>query len=78
MQKYMIKVSFNLLKKIHVIYTKKIVPRPVVSLPRATSFNDNVAMNLHHLKENLWYLYFIDEFSPFSTGATIRNKIQKQ
>ena len=53
---------------------KKIVSRPVASLPRATSFNDNIAMNLHHLNENLRYLYFIDEFSPLSTGATIRNK----
>ena len=53
---------------------KKPVPRPVVSLPRATFFNDNVAMDLHHLNENLWYLHFIDEFSRFSTGATIRKK----
>ena len=53
---------------------KKPMPRPVVSLPRATSFNDNVAMDLHHLNENLWYLHFIDEFSRFSTDAIIRNK----
>ena len=52
------------------------MPRPVVSLPRATSFHDNVAMDLHHLNENLWYLHFIDQFSLFffSKGATTRNK----
>ena len=35
---------------------KKPVSRPVVLLPRATSFNDDVAMDLHHLNESLWYL----------------------
>ena len=50
------------------------MPRSVVSLPRATPFNDSVAMDLHHLNENLWYLHFADEFSRFSTGATIGNK----
>ena len=35
---------------------KKPVPRPVVSLPRATSINDDVAMDFHHLNESLCYL----------------------
>ena len=48
--------------------------RPVVSLQRATSFNENVATELHHLSRNLWYLHFTDEFSHFRTGTTIRNK----
>ena len=62
MQKYMIKVCFKLFKMLVTkesdscnLY-KKPMSRPVVSLPRARSFKDNVAMDLHHLNENLWYL----------------------
>ena len=62
MQKYMIKVCFKLFKILATkerdscnLY-KKPMPRPVVSLPRARCFNDNVAMDLHYLNENLWYL----------------------
>ena len=75
----MIKACFKLLKMLQKNYDscnldKKPVPRRIVPLARATSFNDNVAMHFHHLNEFLWYLHFIDEFSHFSTGASIRIK----
>ena len=61
----MIKACFKLLKMLQKNYDscnldKKPVPRRIVPLARATSFNDNVAMHLHHLNEFLWYLHFID------------------
>ena len=33
-----------------------------------------VAMDLHQLGDNLWYLHFIDEFSPFSNVVVIKSK----
>ena len=33
-----------------------------------------VAMDLHQLEDNLWYLHFIDEFSRFSNGVVIERK----
>ena len=42
---------------------KKPLPRPAVSIPKFLNFNEIVAMYLHQLDENLWYLYFIHELS---------------
>ena len=53
---------------------KKPSPRPVVSLPRATNFNQTVAMDLHSLDKNIWYFHMIDEFSRFSNAAIIKSK----
>ena len=53
---------------------KKPMPRPAVELPRAYDFNDTVAMDLHQLGPNLWYLHLIDEFSRFSNAAIIKSK----
>ena len=50
------------------------MPRPAVGLPRAYDFNDTVAMDLHQLGPNLWYLHLIDEFSRFSNAAIIKSK----
>ena len=42
---------------------KRSPPRPVVGLPRASDFNETVAVDLHQLGSNIWYLHIIDEFS---------------
>ena len=33
-----------------------------------------VAMDLHQLGDNLWYLHFMDEFSRFNNGVFIKSK----
>ena len=53
---------------------KKPLPIPAVSLPKPLNFNEMVAMDLHQLGDNLWYLHFIDEFSRFSNGVVIKSK----
>ena len=53
---------------------KKPLPRPAVSIPKSLSFNEIVAMDLHQLSDNLWYLHFIDEFPRFSNGVVIKSK----
>ena len=47
---------------------------PAVSIPRSLNFNEVVAIDLHQLGDNLWYLHFIDEFSRFSNGVVIKSK----
>ena len=53
---------------------KKPLPRPAVSIPKSLNFNKMVAMDLHQLGDNLWYLHFIDEFSRFSNSVVIKSK----
>ena len=53
---------------------KKPVPRPTVGLSRAEDFNHSVALDLHELGPNLWYLHMIDEFTRFSNAVLIREK----
>ena len=53
---------------------KRPSPRPVVSLPRATTFNQTVAMDLHSLEKNIWYFHMIDEFTRFSNAVIIKSK----
>ena len=53
---------------------KKPSPKPAVGLPLATEFNETVAMDLHELGPNLWYLHIIDEFTRFSAGCIVRSK----
>ena len=53
---------------------KKTSPRPVVGLPLATRYNETVAVDLHELDRNLWYLHIIDEFSRYSAGCIVRSK----
>ena len=50
---------------------KKPFPRLTVGLFKATYFNDTVAMDLHQLGPNLWYLHLSDEFSRFSNAVMI-------
>lgn len=56
------------------VTNKKAVPRPVVGLPLATDFNETVAVDLHELEHNVWYLHIIDEFTRFSAGSIMRSK----
>ena len=53
---------------------KRPSPKPAVGLPLATEFNETVAMDLHELGPNLWYLHIIDEFTRFSAGCIVRSK----
>ena len=56
------------------LVNKKPAPRPVVGLPLATEFNEMVAVDLHELEPNTWYLHIIDEFTRFSAGRIMRSK----
>ena len=53
---------------------KKPVPRPIVGLSRAEDFTHSLALDLHELEQNLWYLHIIDEFTRFSNAVLIREK----
>ena len=53
---------------------KKPIPRPAVGLLKANDFNDTLAMDLHQLEQNLWYLHLIDKFSRFSNAVIIKSK----
>ncbi|CAC5364881.1 unnamed protein product [Mytilus coruscus] len=48
--------------------------KPVVGLPLATEFNETVAVDLHELEHNVWYLHIIDEFTRFSAGSIMKTK----
>ena len=48
--------------------------KPAVGFPKATDFNETVAVDLHELGKNLWYLHIIDEFTRFSAGAIMTCK----
>ena len=56
------------------ITNKRPSPKPVVGLPLATEFNETVAVDLHELDHNVWYLHIIDEFTRFSAGSIVRTK----
>ena len=53
---------------------KKVPPMPVADLPRATDFNQYVAIDLHYIDKNLWHFHIIDEFSLYSNAVIIRSK----
>ena len=53
---------------------KKQAARPVVGLSKSDDFNQTVAMDLHQLEPNLWYIHVIDEFTRYSNANLIRNK----
>ena len=61
--------NYNVCKKY-----KKVSPKPVVGLPRATDFNQSVAIDLYYIDKNLWYLHITDEFSCYSNAVIIRSK----
>lgn len=48
-------------------------PRPVVSLPMASIFNETVAIDLKAWK-NVWILYMIDMFSRFTVATWVKRK----
>ena len=49
-------------------------PKPIVGFTRSDEFNGCVAMDLHQLEPNVWYIHFIDEFSRYSAAFVIRKK----
>ena len=53
---------------------KKFPPRPVVRLPRATTFNHIVTVDLRSLDKNIWYFHIIEKFTRFSNAAIIKSK----
>ncbi|XP_077974967.1 uncharacterized protein LOC144430759 [Styela clava] len=53
---------------------KKPSPRPVVGLSWANDFNQTVAVDLHQLGSDMWYLHMIDHFTRYSRAAIVRNK----
>ena len=61
---------------------KKVPPKCVFGLPRATDFNQSVAMDLHYNDKNL-YFHIIDESSHYSNAVIkhpsilIKNFLQK-
>ncbi|CAC5413707.1 unnamed protein product [Mytilus coruscus] len=48
--------------------------KPVVGLPLTPEFNETVAVDLHELEHNVWYLHIIDEFTRFSAGSGMKTK----
>ena len=42
--------------------------------PRATDFNQSVAIDLHYNDKNLWYSHIIDKSSRYSNAVIIRSK----
>ena len=54
---------------------KKTAPRPVVTFPLATIFNETVAMDLKIFENNsIYFLHLIDHATRFSAAGVIRNK----
>ena len=43
-------------------------------MPRATDFNQSVAMDVHYNDKNLSYFHIIDGSSHYSNAVTIRSK----
>ena len=50
----------------------------MVGFPLANDYNQTVAVDLHQLEPNLWYLHIIDEFTRFSAGCITRTKRTSQ
>lgn len=57
---------------------KRANPKPIVGLPQASDYNQTVAVDLHQLEANVWYLHIIDEFTRFSAGCITRTKQTSQ
>ena len=53
---------------------QELPPRPVIGLPRVTTFHHTVAMDLHSLDKTVWYFHMIDEFTRFSNTSIIKSK----
>ena len=56
------------------IYLKHSKPKPAVGLPMASRYNKPVAVDLHELEPNVWYLHIIDHFTRFSAGSIVTSK----
>ena len=51
--------------------------KPIVAFAHASDFNQIVAMDLHEIDHNFYYLHIIDLFSRLSAAAIIRKKESK-
>ena len=64
----------ELYEKCEICHQFKVTPpRPVASLSLAYGFNDAVATDLKHWKNNLYILYMVDIFTKFTFGSFIKN-----
>ena len=69
------KVLHDVIDKCDTCLMHKPTPRkPAVCLPLAGDFNETVAVDLHELQPNVYYLHIIDIFTRFSSGAIIKTK----
>lgn len=48
--------------------------KPVVGLQLATEFDKTIAVDLHKLEHQFWYLHIIDEFTLFSAESLMKKK----
>ena len=53
---------------------KKPPPCPVVGLPKSSEFYDVVSVDLYYIKQHLYYLHVIDEFTQYSQAVIIKRK----
>ena len=53
---------------------KRAKPKPVVAFSLASDFNQVVALDLHEIDKNFWYLHIIDVFSRLSAATIVRKK----
>ena len=53
---------------------KRAGPKPAVAFSHANDFNQIVALDLHEISPNLYYLHVIDLFSRLSAASIIRSK----
>lgn len=53
---------------------RKTPPKPSAGMPLADDYNQTVAVDLHELGRNVWYLHMIDQFTRFSAAAIIKSK----
>ena len=56
---------------------RKPVPRPIVSMPLSSKFNDVIAMDLKFWKNNLYFLVIVDLATRYCSAAVINDKKPK-
>ena len=70
-----LKLLDQIVEKYDVCLKHKIpTPRPTVGFPLGNDHNQTIAVDLHELEPNLWYLHIVDEFYRFSAGCTTNTK----
>ena len=65
----------ELYEKCEICHRFKVTPpRPIASLSLTNDFNDAVAIDLKHWKNNLYILYMVDIFTKFTLGSFIKDQ----